>query len=79
MRLINKLDRYLEDKDYQIIIKDNYANIINFEEVIDFTTTKISLKCDKNIINIEGENLIISKMLDEEILINGIIYNIRIN
>ena len=79
MRLISKLDRYLEDKNYQIIIKENQVNIINFREIIDFSTDKISLKCDNKIINIEGKNLIISKMLDEELLITGIIYNLRIN
>ena len=79
MGLINKLDRYLEDKNYQIIIKENRVNIINYEEIIDFSINKISLRCNNKIINIEGKNLIISKMLDEEILITGIIYNIRIN
>ena len=76
---MNKLDRYLEDKNYQIIIKENQINIINYEEIIDFSTNKISLRCNNKIINIEGKNLIISKMLDEEILITGIIYNVRIN
>lgn len=79
MRLISKLDRYLENKNYEIIIKENQVNIINFREIIDFSTDKISLRCDNKIINIEGKNLIISKMLDDELLINGIIFNIRIN
>lgn len=79
MRLISKLDRYLEDKNYEIIIKENKVNIINFKEIIDFSVSKISLRCDNKIINIEGKNLIISKMLDDELLITGIIFNIRIN
>lgn len=79
MRLISKLDRYLEDKNYEIIIKDNSINIINFKEIIDFSTTKISLRCENKIINVEGKNLIISKMLDEEVLITGVIFNVRIN
>lgn len=79
MGIMNKLDRYLEDKNYQIIIKENRINIINYEEIIDFSTNKISLRCNNKIINIEGKNLIISKMLDEEVLITGIIYNVRIN
>lgn len=79
MRLINKLDRYLENNSYQIIIKDGSINIINLQEVIDFSTSKVSLKCDNKTINIEGKNLIISKMLDDEVLITGIIHNIRIN
>lgn len=79
MRLISKLDRYLEDKNYEIIIKENQVNVINFREIIDFSINKISLRCDNKIINIEGKNLIISKMLDDELLITGNIYNIRIN
>lgn len=79
MRLISKLDRYLEDKNYEIIIKKNQVDIINFKEIIDFSTNQISLRCDDKIINIEGKNLIISKMLDDELLIVGNIYNIRIN
>lgn len=79
MRLINKLDRYLENKNYEIIIKENSINVINFKEIIDFSMNKISLKCDDKIINVEGKNLIISKMIDDELLITGIIFNIRIN
>ena len=79
MKLFSKLDRYLEDKNYEIIIKENKVNIINFQEIIDFSVNKISLRCDNKIINIEGKNLIISKMLDDELLITGIIFNIRIN
>ena len=79
MRLISKLDRYLENKNYEIILKDNNINIINFSEIIDFSMNKISVRCDNKIINIEGKNLIISKMLDDELLITGEIFNIRIN
>lgn len=79
MRLISKLDRYLEDKNYEIILKENRINIINFQEIIDFSINKISIRCDNKIINIEGKNLIISKMLDDELLITGTILNIRIN
>ena len=79
MRLISKLDRYLEDKNSQIVIKENKVNIINFNEVIDFSINKISVRCDNKIVNIEGKNLIISKMIDDEVLITGIINNVRIN
>ena len=40
---------------------------------------KISLRCDDKIISVEGKELIISKMIDDELLITGIIFNIRIN
>ena len=79
MKLTSKLDRYLEDKEYKIIIQKNKVNIINFKNIIDFSDNKISLKCDDRKIDIEGKNLIISKMIDDELLIIGNIFNIRIN
>ena len=79
MRLISKLDRYLENKNYEIILKDSSVNIINFSEIIDFSMNKISIRCDNKIINVEGKNLIISKMLDDELLVTGNISNLRIN
>ena len=79
MRLISNLDRYLENKNYEIILKDSSVNIINFSEIIDFSMNKISVRCDNKIITIEGKNLIISKMLDDELLVTGNISNLRIN
>lgn len=79
MKLLSKIDRYLEDKNYQIIIKNNSINIINFKEIIDFSNNQISVKCNDHIIIVDGCKLIITKMLDDEILISGTISNIRIN
>ncbi len=79
MKLKNKLDRYLYDREYKIIIKENYVNIINYDEIIDFNLTNISIKYQNKIISIEGKNLTISKMIEDEVLITGNISNIRIN
>ena len=79
MKLRDRLDNYLYDREYKIIIKENYVNIINYDEIIDFTLNNISVKYKNKIITIEGYNLTISKMIDSEVLITGNIANIRIN
>ncbi len=79
MKLINKLDRYLYDKEYKIIIKENYVDIINYTEIVDFNLNNISVKYQNKTITIEGNNLTISKMIEDEVLIIGQISNIRIN
>ena len=79
MKLINKLDHYLYDREYKIIIKEKYVNIINYEEIIDFNLKNISVKYHNKIIIIEGNNLTISKMVKDEVLITGEIMSIRIN
>ena len=57
----------------------NYVNIINYDEIIDFSLNNISVKYHNKIISIEGHNLIISKMVQDEVLITGEISNVRIN
>ena len=79
MKIMDRLDNYLYDREYKIIIKDNYVDIINYDEIVDFTLNKISVKYQKKTITIEGINLTISKMVTDEVLITGNISNIRIN
>lgn len=70
---MNRLNNYLYDREYKIIIKENSVDIINYDEIIDFTLNKISLKYKNKIISIEGTNLVITKMMDNEVLITGFI------
>ena len=77
MSILN-LDRYLMDTTYKIIIKDNTINIINYEEIKDFSSNKIVVKTKKNITTIIGKDLVVSKMQDDEVLITGLIKTIEL-
>ena len=79
MKLKDRLDNYLYDREYKIIIKENYVNIVNYDEIIEFTLNQISIRYQNKTIIIEGTNLTISKMVIDEVLITGKINNIRIN
>lgn len=79
MKLINRLDNYLYDREYKITIKENCVDIVNYDEIVDFSLTKISVRYKKKIIIIEGFDLTISKMVDNEVLIAGNINMVRIN
>ena len=71
MKLTNYIDKYLNDKTYSITIKNNYIHIINYIEINDFSSSKIIIKYQKGTTTIIGNNLIISKMLKDELLITG--------
>ena len=79
MRIKQRLNNYLEDNQYRIIIKDKLINIINYDEIIDFTFDKIKVRHNNKIITIEGNELYIIKMTEDEVLINGNISVVRIN
>ncbi|MBR3162306.1 MAG: YabP/YqfC family sporulation protein [Bacilli bacterium] len=77
-KLNNNLERYLTDNEFKIIIKDDYLNIINYKEIIDFSSAQIIIKADNKLIKIIGNNLVVSKMQDNEALITGDINKVEL-
>ena len=78
MNLLSKLDRYLIDTNYKIIIKENIVNIINYNEIKDFSNNKVIITTSNNKITITGQNLVVSKMQDNEVLITGKIQKVEL-
>lgn len=76
---MDRLDNYLYDREYKIIVKDGSVDIVNYDEIVDFTLTKISVRYKNKIIIVEGHDLTISKMIDNEVLVVGNIEVVRIN
>lgn len=76
MKILNRLDNYINDKKYSMIYKYNKLDIINYTEIVDFTYNIITIRHNNNIYQIKGNNLVIARMMDNEILISGSIENI---
>lgn len=76
MKIFNDLRNFINDNTYKIIINDNYIDIINYSEIIDISFNLIKIKTNK-MITINGKNLNIIKMQDNELTIKGIINNIQ--
>lgn len=71
MKLVRMIDDYITDKKFSLIYKNNKLNIINYSEIKDFSSTSISIRHENTIYHIEGKDLVISKMMENEILITG--------
>lgn len=71
MKILDKLNNYINENEYKIIITDSYINIINYKEILDFNSTRISVRHNKGITIISGIDLVVSKMVEDEILITG--------
>ena len=71
MKWLRMIDDYVSEKKYSMIYRNNSLDIINYSEIIDFSSNKISVRYEDDIYHIEGNNLVISKMMDNEILITG--------
>lgn len=71
------IKNYILEKDFKIILSNNYIDIINYLDIISIDDKNITIKSDKNI-SIKGNNLFVSKLLDNEILIIGDIEKIEL-
>jgi len=78
MKVINNIRSFLLEDDFEIRIFKNKVNIVNYNSIGHFDSNKIIIYYDAGSIAIKGENLAVSKLLKDEVLITGIILNIEL-
>ena len=76
MRVLKKLQNYILDNEFRMLVLTNKIDIVNYLDIDHFDDNKIIVRYNSGTIIIKGEDLIISKLLTDEILINGKIKNI---
>lgn len=67
----------MEDE-FEMKILDNRINIINYESIGHLDSNKIIIRHTKGRIIINGKNLVVSKLLKDELLIIGNFNNIEL-
>ena len=77
MNIMSGIRSYIMENDTKITIINNKINIINYIDIGHFDNNKIVVKLKNKNIIIKGENLVVSKLLDSEILITGEFYNME--
>ena len=74
--VLKKLQNYILDNEFRMLVLTNKIDIVNYLDIDHFDDNKIIVRYNSGSIIIKGEDLIISKLLTDEILINGKIKNI---
>lgn len=77
MNYKNILRTYLMEDEFKVTYFKNKINIVNYESIGHFDSNKIIVRRVGGSIIINGTNLVVSKLLNDEILINGKISNIE--
>ena len=78
MKIFNDIRNFINEDSFKIIIYNDLINIVNYKELLDININNIKIKSNK-IIDITGKDLCIVKLLDNELLIKGIIERVHIN
>ena len=77
MNIIDGIRSYINDDDLRVTIINNKINIINYDDIGHFDTNKVVIKKDNRKITIKGNYIVVSKLLNSEILITGEFSNIE--
>lgn len=78
MKVLRKVVDFIEDKEIKLTVNPNQLYIANYLEIVRFDDHHIVIKYNIGTINITGQDLMISKLLTDEILITGSILKIEI-
>ena len=73
MNMTRRVRNYLLDEEFNMRLLKNKVNIVNYDSIGYFDNDLIIVNYSDGEIKIKGENLVVSKLLNDEILISGII------
>ena len=76
--MLKDIREYIGSEEFEMNIKKNKINIINYKRIISISPTNISILSPTQKIVITGTNLSLNKLLDEEILIVGKLQKIEV-
>lgn len=71
MELISKVRSYLLETEFSLHCYENQLDIVNYKEIGRISDTSISILTEEHQIEIEGKNLTIIKLMEDEVLIKG--------
>lgn len=78
MKLIKNIRSYILEDELQINVFKDKVNIVNYTKIGHFDNSKVMVYYTEGLIEIKGEKLVVSKLLNNEILITGVIKNIEL-
>lgn len=71
MRINKYLRSYILEEEFKITILHNKINIVNYTSIGSFDDSKIIINYEKSSVIIKGSNLVVSRLMSNEILISG--------
>ena len=76
--MLDRLNNYIDDKKFKLIYEDNLIDIINYTRLITIENNYVSLYINNKKIIIKGKELILKKLLDNELLLNGEVNSLEV-
>ena len=77
--MLDRLTNYINDNTFRFTVYENTIHVINYKRILILEEDRILFQSKNQKIKIEGEGLILKKILNQEMLITGKIYKIEVS
>lgn len=77
MRKLKDVRQSVLEQDFKIIYINNKLDVVNYTDISHFDSNKIMVNYNKGSLAVLGNNLFVSKLLSDELLIEGNIEKIE--
>ena len=77
MSIIKDMRNYILENDFKIIYSNNKLDVVNYTTISHFDSNKIIINHSNGSIIISGNNIYVSKLLIDELLVEGSIEKIE--
>lgn len=71
MKIIDGIRNYVIEQEFEIRIINNKVGVINYKDIGHFDSNKVIINYSDGSVVIKGNNLVVSKLMNDEILIGG--------
>lgn len=78
MRIMRDIREYISEEKLEVKLYLDKVDIVNYKELGHFDNNKVTVYHDKGTISIFGNNLVVSRLMNNEVLITGKIDKIEL-
>ncbi len=78
MTLIDKVRAYLLEEEFTVNIFKGKVNVVNYTNIDHFDFNKVIIRYKEGFLKITGKDLVVSRLLKDEVLIVGNIQKIEL-
>lgn len=77
--MFDRVKNFVFDNEFKLTFYANKIHIINYLDIISLSDNRISLMIPDAKLIIKGDNLLLNKLLDKEVLISGKLLSIEVD
>lgn len=77
--MLDRVYDFINDNEFRFSVNDKYIHIINYSRILSLESDRVVVTGGKKRIVFKGEKLTLNKLLDDEVLVSGIINLIEVS